>query len=221
MLHRALWGVTLLAAVACGGSSDKDDGAGGAGAEEDGCRQMPACTSSLSPAKAICVEDACIPVGARNDAGDPIRSDMRIFVKYPTTVVNSGVNVVGFTVLHPRTPLGGTLTCEQVMAMDPDDRRNAGLTNVVHRDGVPVTFASGNDTLAAQLVKIPVNDEGVEYLLLAEFHSGGLDGSTGEPRGVVVAEGCAAGLVAPPGRYVENTGDERFSFLVSIGMRVD
>lgn len=221
MSRRALWGIVLAAAAAGCGGEDEDPPGGGIGGEAAGCVQAPKCVASLrSRIEAICVDDECVDVGVREN-GAVVTGDMLVYSRYPFEA-GTGYTIAsyGVTLFHPRRPNGATLTCDDVLALAPEKRRNAGYTNVLEWTTGRLEQAGGSNTFPASLSSIPVNEPGVRYLVLSELWSGTPDSVTGENRGAVVAEGCAEGFVALPGPYLDGTSVlEDHTFLLETHVR--
>lgn len=225
MSRRALWGLVLAAAAAgCGGEDTKDPaggGGGGAGDIEAGCLQAPTCVESLrkAPLSKICVQDACLDVGAR-DGGAVVTSDMIVYSRYPGTGAGYTIKSYALTVLHPTRPDGGTLDCGSLLALAPEKRRNAGYTNVLEWATGRVENVEGSDTFPAPASAIPVNEPGVKYLVLAELWSGLPDSTTGVNGGTVVGEGCLDDFVAVPGPMLNDDGTVNEDHAVALDMRM-
>lgn len=217
MSRRNWLGLALLAAVACGGETADDTNGGGAG--EPGCEQLRKCATGLGSAiEQICVDDACVNVGVREN-GAVVTSDMYVFTRYPAGA--AGLRSFAMTVLHPTRPDGERLTCADLLALAPEKRRGVGYTNVLEWSAGRLTQSAGSDTFPAQLTKIAVNEPGVKYLLLAELWTGDLDTISGENTGLVGAEGCAEDFVAVPGPYLDGEGQviEEHTFLIQAHAR--
>ncbi|WP_373046241.1 hypothetical protein [Vulgatibacter sp.] len=225
MSRRALLGLVMVAA-ACGGGEDDAAGAGGSGGgggdgindQPPACIQMPKCAYGLEHhIDAICVEDECIDVGARGPDDQVQRASFYIFSRYPKEVTGYRIASVGVTMFHPTRPNGERLTCADLLALEPAKRRNAGYTNVVAWNSRNAADIGGNDTIPAPMSRIPVNEPGVEYVLLSELWSGPTDAASPHANtGAVIADGCVEGVVVEEGQYLLPDGsvDERFSTLI-------
>jgi len=222
MSRRAMLGVVVLAATACGGDDGAGGGgkggAGGGGGDGPGCIQTT-CTPALKyPVEAICVHDECRDVGLVDEDGKPLYSTIRVQYSYPTEVGSYTVESWSTTVYHPLRPDGSTLDCAALLALEPAKRRNAGYTNVVGWNSSSASFVSGSTAIPTTVTNVRVNDPGVEYLILGELFSGKIDSATRENSGSVIAEGCIEGVVLVPGRYDDEGADERFQHWLQLRM---
>lgn len=222
MSRRAILGLVVVAATACGGDDGGEKGKGGAGGEGGdpaaGCIQSTCTPHFRFTVEAICVDDECIDVGLLNERGEQRLSSNRVQYTYPNDVANYTVESWATTVFHPIRPDGTTLDCKTLLALEPKLRRNAGYTNVVGWNASSASFVSGSTALPTSVNRVPVNEPGVEYLILGELFSGKIDSTTRENSGSVIADGCIDGVVLTEGEFTTDVTDERFQFWVQLGM---
>lgn len=192
---------SLLLAACGGGEGGNDrgqggDGGGGGGAD---CTQAECLAGSNGywEVDQICLPGGCTEVGLRDPYGDIRRGAM--LVGLTTERVDARTIASGYVrILHPTDARGAAVDCDRVLAA-PDGRDD--LFNVVgyYTTGIRsqgyVDFAG----MIGPIAGLPVNDASTRYLVHAVLYSGDRDPITHDPTGVVMAEGCLAGMVVADG----------------------
>lgn len=209
MFRRAIQVGVLLSVAACGGGEDDKK----AGELERGCVQVPTCVGSLQrQVTSICYQDECVPVGSEG------RSSVIVHGLIPSQLLESSISSYSVSVFHTDRPAGGRdLTCEDVLALSPEQRRNEGYTNTLSWTSARANLATGDNAITMAALDVPV-DAGKRYIVLAELFSGSID-TASRPTGVVLAEGCIEGVEFPIGHYMDHPDDENWAKLVPLERR--
>jgi hypothetical protein len=190
-----------LALAACGGSEagDDPDGGGGTGGSGPGCTQAQCrgTTSDYWEVDQVCVEGECQEVGLKDEFNETRRGSMLVGVK------THGVDARNFhsahlQIFYPQDARGEAVDCARLLATPNRYHREFNLVGYYSTKVNPEGLRDLN-TIFGPVAKLPVNDPSVPYVVYVGLFSGKRDPSTSRPTGVLLAEGCQAGMVVAEG----------------------